>query len=161
MIEHEALNAHSQKSGMARGVHRGRIIRIKMAARAQKRVSKGFYKDLSNVSTADYLNDRTSASKGPFYEIERVLSQRTMRGKVDFSLLVHSYGIILLYLFVALLALLDIELKLFLATVLPFRTSIFSDGCALTDSWEIEENLYLLPLNTDHKFGELIVRLQT
>lgn len=51
-----------------------------------------------------------------------------MRGKVDFSLLVHSYGIILLYLFVALLALLDIELKLFLATVLPFRTSIFSDG---------------------------------
>lgn len=130
MIEHEALNAHSQKSGMARGVHRGRIIRIKMAARAQKRVSKGFYKDLSNVSTADYLNDRTSASKGPFYEIERVLSQRTMRGKVDFSLLVHSYGIILLYLFVALLALLDIELKLFLATVLPFRTSIFSDGKA-------------------------------
>ena len=32
MIEHEALNAHSQKSGIARGVHRGRIIRIKMAA---------------------------------------------------------------------------------------------------------------------------------
>lgn len=113
MIEHEALNAHSQKSGMARGVHHGRIIRIKMAARAQKSVTKGFYKDLSNVSTADYLNDRTSASKGPFYEIERVLSQRTMRGKVDFSLLVHSYGIISLYLFVALLALLDIELKLF------------------------------------------------
>ena len=91
MIEHEALNAHSQKLGTARGIHRGRIIRIKMAARAQKRVSKGFYKDLSNVSTADYLNDRTSASKGPFYEIERVLSQWTMRGKVDFSLLVHSY----------------------------------------------------------------------
>ena len=129
MIEHEALNAHSQKSGMARGIHRGRIIRIKMAARAQKSVSKGFYKDLSNVSKHQQC-DRTSASKGPFYEIERVLSQRTMRGKVDFSLLVHSYGIISLYLFVALLALLDIELKLFLATVLPFRTSIFSDGKA-------------------------------
>jgi len=104
-----------------------------MAARAKKRVSKGFYKDLNNVSTAGYLNDRTSARKGPFYEVERVLSQRRMRGKVNIMILLCQFihmNIILLSLFVALLALQDIELKLFFATVFPFRTSILSDGKA-------------------------------
>ena len=43
-----------------------------MAARTNKRVSKGYYKDLNDVSTADFVNNGTLAKKGRFYEIERV-----------------------------------------------------------------------------------------
>lgn len=54
-----------------------------MAARPNKRASKGFYKHLNDVSTADFLNNQTSGKKDRFYEIERVLSKRRMKGKVN------------------------------------------------------------------------------
>ena len=53
-----------------------------MAARSSNRASKGFYKALNNVSTADFLKNGPVAKRGPFYEIERVLSHRRIRGKV-------------------------------------------------------------------------------
>lgn len=51
-----------------------------MAARANKRETNGHYKDLNDLSTADFLNNRILAKKGRFYELERVLSQRGMKG---------------------------------------------------------------------------------
>ena len=42
------------------------------------------------MSTADFLNNGASAKKSRFYEIEQVLSQRRMKGKVNIvSLLCH------------------------------------------------------------------------
>ena len=79
-----------------------------MAARANKRETNGYYKDLNDVSTADFLNNRTSAKKGRFYEIEKVLSQRRMKGKVNivsllcgFSDINNRNNIFALYFFVA------------------------------------------------------------
>ena len=66
--------------------------KFKMAARANKRVSKGCYKDLNDVSTVDFLSKRTSAKKGRFYEIERVLSQRRMKGKVNIASLLCRFS---------------------------------------------------------------------
>ena len=54
-----------------------------MAARSSKRVSKGFYKDLKDVSTADFLKTRPATKTGPFFQVERVLSQRKLKGKVN------------------------------------------------------------------------------
>ena len=67
-----------------------------MAARSSKRVSKGFYKDvdLNDVSTADFLKTRPATKTGPFYQVERVLSQRKLKGKVNTFFL--SFFIILL-----------------------------------------------------------------
>ena len=45
----------------ARGLHRGRI--IKMVTRANKRFSKGFYKDLNDVSIVDFSEESTSSNR--------------------------------------------------------------------------------------------------
>ena len=45
-----------------------------MAARSNKRVSVAFYKALKDVSAAEFLKNRPATKKGPFYEVERVLS---------------------------------------------------------------------------------------
>ena len=71
---------HNQKLCTASGIYRGHI--IKMVARSSNRASKGFYKALNDVSTADFLKNQPVAKQGPFYEIERVLSHRRIRGKV-------------------------------------------------------------------------------
>ena len=63
-----------------------------MVARANKRVSKDYYKDLNDVSTADFLNNWTSAKKGRFYEIERVLSQWRMKRKVNIVSLLCGFS---------------------------------------------------------------------
>ena len=46
-----------------------------MAARSNKRVSGPFYKALKDVRAAELLKNRPETKrKGPFYEVERVLS---------------------------------------------------------------------------------------
>ena len=45
-----------------------------MAARSNKRVSGAFCKALRDVSAAEFLKNRPATTKGPFYEVERVLS---------------------------------------------------------------------------------------
>lgn len=45
-----------------------------MAARSSKRVSGEFYKALEDVNAAEFLKNRPATKKGPFYEVERVLS---------------------------------------------------------------------------------------
>lgn len=53
-----------------------------------------FYRELNNLSTADFFNDQKrlkSSAKGPYYEVERVISKRNRKGKVScFVLFVRS-----------------------------------------------------------------------
>ena len=45
-----------------------------------------FYRELNNLSTADFLNGQKmqkSSGKGPFYDVERVISKRSRKGKVS------------------------------------------------------------------------------
>ena len=56
-----------------------------------------FYRELNNFSTVDFLNDQKlhkSSSKGPYYEVERVISKRNRKGKVCcFDLIVRSLAV--------------------------------------------------------------------
>ena len=56
-----------------------------------------FYRELNNLSTAYFLNDQKrlkSSSKGPYYEVERVISRRNRKGKVScFVLFVRSVAL--------------------------------------------------------------------
>ena len=46
-----------------------------MAARSSKRVSGAFYKQaLEDASAAEFLKNRPATKRGPFYEVEIVLS---------------------------------------------------------------------------------------
>lgn len=56
-----------------------------------------FYRELNNLCTADFLNDQKmqkSSSKGPYYEVECVISKRNRKGKVCcFDLFVRSVAV--------------------------------------------------------------------
>ena len=45
-----------------------------MAVRSNKRISEAFYKASNDVSAAELLTNRATTKKGPFHEVERVLS---------------------------------------------------------------------------------------
>ena len=61
-----------------------------MATRSNKRVSEGFYKALNDVSPADFLKSQPATKTGPFYQVERVPSQRKLKGKVNTFFIVLS-----------------------------------------------------------------------
>ncbi|XP_068694147.1 uncharacterized protein [Montipora foliosa] len=63
-----------------------------MAARSSKRVSKGFHRDLNDVSTADFLKTRPATKTGPFFQVERVLSQRKLKGKNEYLIRWKGYS---------------------------------------------------------------------
>jgi hypothetical protein len=42
-----------------------------------------FYKELHNLSTADFLSDTNSRGTGKYYEVERIISKRILKGKVS------------------------------------------------------------------------------
>ncbi|XP_027049163.1 uncharacterized protein [Pocillopora verrucosa] len=54
-----------------------------------------FYRELNNLSTADFFNDQKrlkSSAKGPYYEVERVISKRNRKGKVEYLVKWKGYG---------------------------------------------------------------------
>ena len=45
-----------------------------------------FYRELNDLSTADFFHDHKTqkpSGKGPYYEVERVISKRSRKGKVS------------------------------------------------------------------------------
>ena len=49
-----------------------------------------FYRELNNLSTADHFENkkkRKTPDEGPFYEVERVVTRKISKGKVNIFLL--------------------------------------------------------------------------
>ena len=47
--------------------------------------SKGFYQDLNEFYTAEYCGNKRHKVTGPLYEVERVVSAKTLWGKVGLT----------------------------------------------------------------------------
>ena len=47
--------------------------------------SAGFYRDLNNLTTAEYFVEKRKlrTSKGDYFQVERVISSRKVRGQVS------------------------------------------------------------------------------
>lgn len=57
-----------------------------MAARSSKRVNKGFYKALNDVSTADFFKDSTSDKDRPFLSSGKGSESAQVKGKGKYFL---------------------------------------------------------------------------
>ncbi|KAK3718963.1 hypothetical protein QZH41_017581 [Actinostola sp. cb2023] len=78
-----------QVSGSVCGRKISRASRNKMADRCE---SNAFYKCLSDLSTADFLETSKPRRKGPYYEVERVISRRKVKNEYEYFIKWKSYG---------------------------------------------------------------------
>ena len=63
-------------------------VRFKMATPKRVKHSKGFYRNLNEQSSSIYHKNHKRSRGGKMYAIERIVSSKTVRGKVIYTTLI-------------------------------------------------------------------------